>query len=298
MAVPRSPPGARAAALLAAALFAALLAASCASLPIAGAAALPPEGSAPSWQSLARGLDYAAFDLGDPPLRLRALRIDLAAPGVQVVVTPPSGRPGLTVGRRVSDFASAFGCVAAVNGGPFSYSSAAGLFAPRGLSISDGRLVSPPDPRYAALVFPASGGARVVRQADLPDLGTLRDAVGGFFVVLESGEPVGNDLRRAPRTAAGVSPDGRILYLLVADGRQRLSVGLTERESGAWLAWLGASEGLGLDGGGSSAMALRSGGGTKVVNVPINCGVPGWERVVGNCLGFRSGPTIGARDRP
>ena len=280
--------GFRAASALAAALFAALLSASCASLPRAGMAVLPPEGSAPSWHSLARGLDYAAFDLPDPPLRLRALRIDLAAPGLQVVVTPSSGRPGLTTGCRVSDFASAFGCVAAVNGGPFSYSSSAGLFAPRGLSVSEGRLVSPPDPRYAALVFPASGGARVVRQSGLPGLGTLREAVGGFFIVLESGELVGRDSRRAPRTAAGVSPDGRTLYLLVADGRQRLSVGLTERETGAWLAWLGASEGLELDGGGSSAMALRSGGRIKLANVPINCGVPGWERVVGNCLGFRA----------
>jgi exopolysaccharide biosynthesis protein len=236
---------------------------------------------------------YAKFDLASPPLQIHALKVDLGSPGIEVVVTPPLGRLGKTRGRTVSSFASEFDCAAAVNGGPFSPSLAVEgqTLTLTGLSISNGRLVSPPDPRYAALVFPAAGGASVVRQSMDLDLHDIRDAIGGFYIVLESGTIVGRNLRRDPRTAAGVSADGRTLFLLVADGRRRGSVGLTERETGAWLAWLGASDGLCLDGGGSSAMALRrAGSALRIVNVPIDCGVPGWQRVVGDCLGFRARP--------
>ncbi|MGO8692238.1 MAG: phosphodiester glycosidase family protein [Rectinemataceae bacterium] len=274
-------------------LLALLALASCATLPGPEVPVLPLAGSAPSWERLARGIEYAKYDLPSPPLQVHALRIDFGAQGVETVVTPPLGPLGKTRGLTVGSFASEFGCVAAVNGGPFSPSFAAEgeTLTLTGLSISEGRLVSPPDPRYAALVFPRAGGARVVGQSGLLDLSGIRDAIGGFYVVLESGALVGRSLRRAPRTAAGVSEGGRLLYLLVADGRRRGSVGLTERETGAWLAWLGAADGLCLDGGGSSAMALRRGNSPpRIVNVPIDSGVPGRQRVVGDCLGFRARP--------
>jgi len=278
--------------LLAASLAVSLLA-SCASLPTVPSPPLPPEGAVPSWERVAEGIGYARLGLESPPLQLHALRIDLDAPGVEVVVTPGSGKLGRTRGRTLSSFAAAFDCAVAVNGGPFSpsFAVAGESMTLAGLAVSKGRLVSAPDPRYAALVFPVSGGARVVEQSATLDLGQLYDAVGGFFVVLESGRVVGRGGKREPRTAAGVSGNGRILYLLVADGRRRESVGLSEAETGAWLASLGAVDGLCLDGGGSSAMCLRrAGAATRVVNVPMHGGLPGWQRVLGDCLGFRAQP--------
>jgi len=158
-----------------------------------------------------------------------------------------------------------------------------------GLSVSSGALVSPPDPRYAALVFRAGPRASVEAQDGFSPTPDIENAVGGFFIVLKQGVPGGHPERRFPRTAAGVSSDGSLLYLLVVDGRRARSVGATEPETGRLLERLGALDGLILDGGGSSALALRGPGGEpSVVNRPVHGGFPGRERAVGNVLGILS----------
>ncbi|MFC7217480.1 phosphodiester glycosidase family protein [Streptomyces polyrhachis] len=64
-------------------------------------------------------------------------------------------------------------------------------------------------------------------------------------------------LRRNPRTAAGVTADGRIL-LVTADGRRpEHSVGLSIDETAAVLRDLGAADAINLDGGGSTAMVVH-----------------------------------------
>jgi exopolysaccharide biosynthesis protein len=108
--------------------------------------------------------------------------------------------------------------------------------------------------------------------------------------VLRDGVSVGRSGSREPRSAAGLASDGRELYLLVADGRRRDSAGLTNYETGLWLAWLGCEIGMTFDGGGSTDMAVRGRDGRpRSVNVPIEGGMPGRERAVGSCLGFRVG---------
>lgn len=68
---------------------------------------------------------------------------------------------------------------------------------------------------------------------------------------------------RAPRTALGIGPNGEII-LLVVDGRQQRSAGLTLWELAQLLKERGAVEGINFDGGGSSALAIRG----KLVNNP------------------------------
>lgn len=71
-------------------------------------------------------------------------------------------------------------------------------------------------------------------------------------------------VRRHPRTLAGLTADDRLL-LIAADGRAaEHSVGLNFAESAAVLRGLGASEGVNLDGGGSTQMVI----GGRVVNRP------------------------------
>jgi exopolysaccharide biosynthesis protein len=71
-------------------------------------------------------------------------------------------------------------------------------------------------------------------------------------------------VRRNPRTAAGVLPDGRLVFVQV-DGRQPgRSVGLSITETARLLEALGAVEAVNLDGGGSSAIATKDG----LVNTP------------------------------
>lgn len=239
----------------------------------------------PRWTTIAQGIGYCAFAVERPRLDAHALRVELDSPGVSVVVSEDAGKPPITVSRKVSSFLIDKGCVAAVNANPFDPSSdieGENRFVV-GLSISAGKLVSPPDARYAALLFGYDGRAAVAEQGKMDSIDGIRNAVGGFFIVLDDGLPVGHPSRRYPRTAAGVSSDGRTLFLLVIDGRRLGSVGATEPETGRLLERMGAWNGLILDGGGSSVMVLRDSEGRAVV-----ANVPGSERAVGNSLGIRA----------
>lgn len=76
------------------------------------------------------------------------------------------------------------------------------------------------------------------------------------------GSGVGND-NRDPRTAAGYTADGKAL-LIVADGRQANSQGVSLPEMAQILIDLGATEAINLDGGGSSQIVI----GDSLLNRP------------------------------
>ena len=90
-------------------------------------------------------------------------------------------------------------------------------------------------------------------------------------------EDFGSDVAcgQAPRTALGITKQGHIL-LVVVDGRQPDSAGMTLLELALFLQELGAVNAMNLDGGGSSTMVING----KVVNKPSD----GRERKVGNAL--------------
>ena len=82
---------------------------------------------------------------------------------------------------------------------------------------------------------------------------------------------------RAPRTALGIKKDGTLL-LVVVDGRNNNSAGLTLAELATYMLRLGAREAVNFDGGGSSVMAING----LVVNKPSD----GKERPVSIGLGL------------
>jgi hypothetical protein len=305
-------------------LAAAFPAASCRTLPPTaplpaekpGPAAYPGE-LLPQWEPFARdvtpGLSFFKGKVREPRLELRALRVDLETPGLRVVVSGSGSvkgefREGYIAGATVSRFVRRYGCLAGINANPFSLVSGAAEEdrAIDGIAVADGVVVSRPDTRFDALVFyEGSGGgigrAAIVSQSDLLSLEGIRDAVGGFRVVLRDGKTAdrlervsGTPPPRHPRSAVGLSGDGRYLYLLAVDGRRSGSVGATEADLAELLLRLGASEGLNLDGGGSTSLALRfPGGKVRPVNTPIHNHIPGRERKAAVCLGI--GTEDGAR---
>jgi Phosphodiester glycosidase len=103
------------------------------------------------------------------------------------------------------------------------------------------------------------------------------DAVGGSPMLLRDGSdtPVCGSCARQPRTAVGVTANGRIL-LVVVDGRSRRSIGVTLGQLREILRDLGAVTALNLDGGGSSEMVVEG----KVVNEPSD----GHERHITNAI--------------
>lgn len=248
-----------------------------------------------AWRPVAPGVDLAEVVSRKPPLRVYCLRVNTETPGIEVVVTPPPPEGPHTSeeypGRRTSTFLERFGLTAAVNGSPFrpvrlNEEKPTDVV---GISIYRGNVISPPEDTYDCLVRYSSGIFTIASQEDLP--ADIDLAVGGFHRVLEDGIPVGPGAAAAPvrhpRTGVGVSRSGRILYMVVIDGRNPASsIGATEGELAAWLSHFGARDGLNLDGGGSSTMVVADNEGkARVVNYPLGYGRLGMERVVGNHLG-------------
>ena len=96
----------------------------------------------------------------------------------------------------------------------------------------------------------------------------------GEIYMTTLGEEFGSDVAggRAPRTALGITKEGKAL-LVVVDGRSRSSVGYTLLELARFMLEQGAVEAMNLDGGGSSQMII----GSQIVNTPSD----GRERRLG-----------------
>ncbi|MCZ4087540.1 phosphodiester glycosidase family protein, partial [Streptomyces antarcticus] len=114
------------------------------------------------------------------------------------------------------------------------------------------------------------GNPVAVAARAVPDPGPAPvDAVGGREPLVVAGVPQDHDgapnNAAAPRTAVGLSRDGRRLRLLTVDGRQRDSGGLTLTALGRLMHRTGAHEALNLDGGGSSTLLAAISGVTAPV---------------------------------
>lgn len=164
---------------------------------------------------------------------------------------------------------------------------------PIGLLVVDGRMIHPPGPE-PALAFDSAGVAHIERfSATETSLAPFfpREAVGGRRLLLRDGKIVPAPdtahepgfVARNPRTAAGVSRDGKHLVLATIDGRQKpYSDGTTLHETATIMLALGAREALNLDGGGSTTLVYRDASGElRVGNRPSD---KVGERAVGDAL--------------
>ena len=118
-----------------------------------------------------------------------------------------------------------------------------------------------------------------------PSIKNIKEALGGSgHFIIQDGEVVisGNpDIH--PRTFMGISQDRTKVYSVVVDGRWSGSAGVTLDDEGRILKWLGAWDGINLDGGGSSGMVVNA----EYKNHPAD----GSERAVGNgMLVFSTAP--------
>lgn len=114
--------------------------------------------------------------------------------------------------------------------------------------------------------------------------------IGGHAVLVDNGavKPYTRDIKfidgvRA-RTAVGISQDGKTVYVVAAEGRTKRSSGLTIAELAKFMQEIGVYKAMNLDGGGSTAMAVRNLGDlnrTRATNPERN----GAERRVVNGLG-------------
>lgn len=222
------------------------------------------------WTELEPGIQYLDRHTS-APAHLYAIVIDRTETAAAIVTTPFDER-----WRTVSDYAASLPpeeVIAVTNGGFWST-----FQRPLGITASGGSIwpTSAPDGESSTFWVDHDGvphltGPDVFWSQEM--LQGIEEAVGGRPMLVEGGallttaiDPVGFADERAPRTAIGIGEQARSLILVVVDGRQPLSRGMTLYELGRLMIELGATQAMNLDGGGCSEMVVPALGG--VVNVP------------------------------
>lgn len=123
-----------------------------------------------------------------------------------------------------------------------------------------------------------------------PDISNLKMAIGAGAVLVENGNipaKFSHDIAgRHPRTAIGFTADKKTIIMVVVDGRQAQSRGMTQTELAKLMLDLGAFNAVNLDGGGSSTMVVRPPG-EKLPQV-INNLSGGVQRLIPNGVGIFS----------
>ena len=239
------------------------------------------------WTPIFRGVEMCQGSTEVPrKLQVRAVRVDLREPTISFLVTPRIGNgTNAWGGRTTSEFLSEFKCQVALNGSIFD------VFAKKrgdpmhveGFSLSRGDYYASMH-KWDALLISTNRHAWIAHTP--PDAAGAYNGLSGYYFLLENGRNNGGMRDRHPRSAVGVSRNGRYLILMAIDGRQPgYSESASTGETAEWMRKLGAYNALNLDGGGSTALVIEGPDGSpQVLNRP--CGSPpGKERRVANHIG-------------
>jgi hypothetical protein len=250
---------------------------------------------------------------------INVLRIDLSEPSLRFHTTPraalwgepmPDGPidglkfPGFFVRtERQSNWnfiqqarAGGTNMIASINAAPWTpWNPAHELYADRlGLAVSAGVLVSEAN-GSPSLVFDRNWTGRLQTSHAGADISEVELAVSGFEYVLSSGTVIATGTTPQPRTGYGISQDGRYLYWMTVDGRINLVIagasrylsGASHQEVGLLLQYLGAWDGLNMDGGYSTQMTTWDGGSGQLVQRAMTAGTNVTQhRRVANNLGL------------
>lgn len=227
------------------------------------------------WRPIVEGVEYR--EIAREGVDAHVVRVDLANAALRLVTTTEPER-GLTV----SEFAARHDAIVAINGDYFDLD-----MRPLGLAMGACGVwaTAMEGGRSQEVVGVGTGRVEIFPRRDpLEDPEPwMTGAVSGWPALIADCDPIerlpGSDhftLAPHPRTAVGLSADGRRLYLVVVDGRREGVPGVSLQELARLMAELGACAALNLDGGGSSAMWVRD----RIVNQPSD----GGERAVVNHL--------------
>ena len=236
------------------------------------------------WQEVQPGISRFDFSNPDFPIIYHAVRIDLTTPGLELVCVPTASEADNSFGgvdasgtsptssatgtmaqtsrsRRIatSQFAAEQNCVVAINATQFDSKEIVGIHK------ANGTVLSEPVEKYAAIAFRREQNgeqgysAVIFNEQKAPLFQEFDYAFGGFFVVLKDSEVIYDYIRRhTSRTGAGLSADGRVLYLLVAEGERPLkSEGLSYPQCGEIFKAMGCTNALEFDGGDSTELCIN-----------------------------------------
>ena len=241
------------------------------------------------------GVHYLRDERADPrPIVTHILFVDLKADGVRVFVTPSDPTDGYQMAARTTtEFARLFDVQVAINGDGYhpwepdgSYPRSGDPVDVIGYAVSNGTVYATGVGTTGPTLFITTDNRASIGAP--PPTGPIHSAISGKGIILRNGDIVteGDDIH--PRTGVALDQTGRILMLIAVDGRQHgYSLGVTLTEFAEIAESYGAWNMLNLDGGGSTTMVRQAADGNYVqLNRPVNAGLRGIERPVGNHLGI------------
>lgn len=137
-----------------------------------------------------------------------------------------------------------------------------------GLAATGGKIISPAGDGCISVWTDKTGKFYI---SQFPDTNLMSEGVAGWYQIVKSGKIVpkqSEDLN--PLTGIGIDTTGYIVWLVVADGRQKgFSEGMSHWELADFMVKLGCWDVALMDGGGSSIMGLIDEKGCMtVVNSP------------------------------
>lgn len=227
------------------------------------------------WSETNPGVRYMLRRTSAPAMA-HVIELDLEVEGISMDVTRYKAR-----WKSVPEYARKEKVQGAINGGFWDKTGHA-----QGLAVSGGEVWKGSfDDGFFGFFAVTKEGRALISPPDaiVGNIDSYQMAVSGRPTLVRAGQLDTPQIdmavaanARQPRTAVGVSRDGKKVWLVVVDGRQMLSKGMTMYELGRLLIDLGAHRALNLDGGGSSTMFLKSRGG--VVSSPSG---GTWEAALG-----------------
>ena len=242
-----------------------------------------------NWEQVAPGISRFDFQNKEFPIIYHAVRIDLTQPGLQLVCFPDSStivsnndelsqsieQPFIFKGIRTQKFAKKYDCTIALNASPFGGKNGTAdilvkLGSTRqitGIHKVNGIIISKPVRKYAQICFnqkeqsdgTVSWSAKIESSQTTENIAGWDYAFGGFYTILEQGNVRDFPARNHDsRSGAGLSQDGKYLYLLVAEGEYpSKSEGLSYNQCGEIFKEMGCYDAMELDGGGSSELCIN-----------------------------------------
>ena len=174
--------------------------------------------------------------------------------------------------KKTSQFAFESQAIVAINGGFFDINNGGGVdfIKVNGATINKTRIKKP---RANAMLTITKQFINIVPAKTIyfNDKNIPNVLLSGPLLI-EKGKSIELDKNsfndnRHPRSSVALTEENRLL-LLVVDGRNRLAEGMRLHELTKVLRWLGASNAMNLDGGGSSSLYIQAATKTGIVNHP------------------------------
>ncbi|MCQ2613940.1 MAG: phosphodiester glycosidase family protein [Treponemataceae bacterium] len=217
------------------------------------------------YEQIAPGIEYKKVVISELSQIYHVTKIDLSL--VDPVFDPPgSCNEEKVLSEFTLNFARRTGSTVAINTTPYGCKSSWDRISPfetyftsSGIIQLGNEVLCSPWPNYAQLSFFEDGRGKIYKSQQIcAERGHLF-SLGGFYLILNDGKPCGTFKPfQDARTAAGLSEDGRFLFVLSAEGGQQTSCkGVSFSESALILQHAGAWTALEFDGGDSSALVVN-----------------------------------------